>query len=69
MSDLFNKTNCDRCGESLQGKSRTMSMYNTQCICMNCMDKESKREDYSYAKYMVHREVVKGNYNFEGVGL
>ncbi len=49
MNDkFFNKRVCDRCGKDLSG-GRIMSMYNEDCICMECKDKETKRLDYKEA--------------------
>lgn len=46
MNDkFFMKKICDRCGKDLSG-GRIMSMYNEDCICMECKDKEMKRPDY-----------------------
>lgn len=46
MNDkFFEKKFCDRCGKDLSG-GRIMSMYNEDCICMECKDKETKRPDY-----------------------
>lgn len=44
-----------------------MSMYNTDCICMVCKEKESKRPDYSEAVKADHEEMKKGNYNYKGI--
>lgn len=66
--EFFTKTNCDRCGESLAG-GRTMSMYNTDCICMKCKDTETKRSDYKKAVEADRAEIAKGNYNFKGIGF
>ena len=66
---FFSQTTCDRCGCSLINKGRTMSMYNTDCICMDCKDKERKRSDYSKAVEADNAEIRKGNYNFEGIGF
>lgn len=68
MDDFFKKTKCDRCHKDLNG-CRTMSMFNTQVICMDCQDKEMKREDYRNAVKADHEEIRKGNYNFKGIGL
>jgi len=64
---FFEKTNCDRCGAPLT--VRIMSMYNDDCICMECKEKERKREDYREAVEADHAEIKKGNYNFKGIGL
>lgn len=67
MDKFFTQTNCDRCGGSLDG-GRIMSMFNTDCICMDCKEKEQQRADYRKAVEADHVEIRKGNYNFEGVG-
>jgi len=66
MDKFFTQTHCDRCGGSLKG-GRIMSMYNTDCICLSCKDKESKRADYGEAVEAEHKEIKKGNYNYKGI--
>jgi formylmethanofuran dehydrogenase subunit E len=44
MDTFFTQTNCDRCGKPLTG-GRTMSMFNTDTICLECADAERKRAD------------------------
>lgn len=68
MDTFFTQTTCDRCHGSLSS-GRTMSMYNTNCICMACKETETKRTDYSSAVTADHEAIKKGNYNFEGIGL
>jgi uncharacterized Zn finger protein (UPF0148 family) len=68
MDKFFTQKNCDRCGGSLSG-GRTLSMYNGECICMECKDKETKRADYKKAVEADHAEIRKGNYNFKGIGF
>lgn len=68
MKDFFTQKYCDRCYGSLE-KGRTMSMYNEDCICMDCEDKERKRDDYKLARDTEHEQVMSGNYNFKGIGL
>lgn len=69
MADrFFTQTTCDRCGGTLAG-GRTMSMFNTQCICMDCAGKERARADYAKARDAEAEAVRGGNLNFEGVGL
>lgn len=65
MDKFFSQTHCDHCGGSLKG-GRIMSMYNTDCICLSCKDKESKRADYGEAVEAEHKEIKKGNYNYKG---
>ena len=69
MADkFFTQTTCDRCGGSLD-KGRTMSVFNTDCICMQCKHAETQRPDYAAARDAEHAEVCKGNMNFAGVGM
>ena len=68
MDKFFSQTHCDRCGGSLKG-GRIMSMYNTDCICLHCKDKESKRADYGGAVKADHEEIKKGNYNYKGLNV
>ncbi|MBR5355639.1 MAG: gamma-glutamylcyclotransferase [Lachnospiraceae bacterium] len=68
MDKFFYQEHCDRCGGSLE-KGRTMSMFNTDCICMNCKRKERERPDYAKAVEADIAEVRRGNYNFAGIGF
>ena len=68
MDKFFTQKHCDRCGGSLEA-GRTMSMYNEDCICMNCKAKEEGRTDYDEAVRADHAEIKKGNYNFKGIGF
>ena len=67
MDDFFTQKHCDRCGGSLN-EGRTMSMFNEECICMNCKNKETQRADYKKAVEADNAEIQKGNYNFSGIG-
>ena len=68
MRDMFfEKTCCDRCGGSLKG-GRIMSMYNDDCLCIECKSKECNRSDYKDAVEADHAEIRKGNYYFKGIG-
>lgn len=68
MDKFFTQKRCDRCGGSL-ADGRIMSMYNEQCICLKCKEKETKRPDYKEAQNAEIEQVKKGNYNFKGIGL
>lgn len=68
MDRFFTQTTCDRCGGNLD-KGRIMSMYNTDCICMECKRKERQRADYKDALDADHLQIVAGNYNFQGIGF
>lgn len=67
MDKFYTQETCDRCGGSLEN-GRTMSMYNTQCICMDCKRKEMQREDYKRAVKADHDHIKAGDYNFRGIG-
>lgn len=66
MDRFFTKKTCDRCGGNLEG-GRIMSMYNTDCICMSCKEKEMLRSDYREAADADHEEIKKGNYSYKGI--
>ena len=69
MADrFFTQQTCDRCGGSLSG-GRTMSMFNTDCICMKCAKEERSRDDYAKARDAEVDAVRSGNRNFQGIGL
>lgn len=67
MDKFFTQKNCDRCGKDLKG-GRIMSMFNEDCICMECKEKETKDKNYKLARNKELEEVRKGNYNFKGIG-
>ncbi len=66
MDDFFIKKYCDRCKNHLRN-GRTMSAFNTQCICMECKEKERFDPEYKKAVDAEHEEIKKGNYNFKGI--
>jgi hypothetical protein len=53
---------CQRCHKEIT--AWTMSYFNTQIICLDCMQKERKRPDYHLAIKTEQGHVKKGNYNF-----
>ncbi|WP_373898838.1 gamma-glutamylcyclotransferase [Haloimpatiens sp. FM7315] len=61
MDRFFTQETCDRCGGSLKS-GRIMSMYNEECICMVCKDKEREQSDYKEAVEAEHEQIKKGNY-------
>ena len=65
---FFAKKVCDRCGGSLAG-GRIMSMYNEDCLCMDCKTAEKNRPDYKAAVAADVAAIKVGNYNFPGIGL
>lgn len=67
MDDFFSKKFCDRCGKPLT--VRTMSMFNTDCICPECKEQERKNPRYKEAQEADLKAIKSGNYNFKGIGL
>lgn len=57
---------CDRCG--CETNTHTMSMFNTELICMKCKKIERQHSDYEKAVKADITEIRKGNYNFGGIG-
>ena len=66
MDKFFIQKTCDRCKNNL-ADGRTMSMFNTDCICMICCEKEKHHKDYDKALKADHEQIRKGNYNFKGI--
>jgi len=58
---------CQRCNN--KSSSHTMSMFNTDIICMECKQSEMKLPEYEAARQKETEECLKGNFNFEGIGL
>jgi len=56
---------CDRCLK--ETNVFTMSMLNTQEICMDCKDEEKRHPRYEEAREREHQEVLKGNLNYRGL--
>lgn len=44
-------------------------MFNTDQICMKCSKREKKHPRYEEARRLELQHVLKGDYNFGGVGL
>jgi len=68
MDKFFSQKYCDRCGGSLDG-GRTMSMFNEDCICMECSKKEREKPEFKEAVKADIEQIKQGNYNFEGIGF
>ena len=58
--EFFSKRVCDRCGKDLSG-GRIMSMYNEDCICMECKVKDTKPQDYNETAKRDMDEYLKKN--------
>ena len=67
MTDrFFRQALCDRCGGKL--KVRTMSRFNTDCICMKCAEEERNHPDYQKAVDAELAAVKRGDMIFPGIG-
>lgn len=58
---------CDRCGKVTNAS--TVSMFNTQEICMVCKEREVKHPRYAEAREREIEAVRGGDRNFPGIGL
>ena len=47
---------------------RTMSRFNTDCLCLACAEAEKYHPRYREAVEAELAEIRKGNYNFKGIG-
>jgi predicted sulfurtransferase len=65
---LISKDKCNRCGVSFANRAHTMSFFNTDMICMNCVQKERKNSRYKEAHDTECEAVRRGDYNFPGIG-
>ena len=68
MADqFFTQSTCDRCGGSLAA-GRTMSRFNTDCLCLKCAEAEKSHPDYRKAVETELDAIRNGNRNFKGIG-
>lgn len=58
---------CNRCTKP--AFSRTMSMFDTSMICIDCKAKEKQHPDYTKARDAELEAVRNGDLNFPGIGL
>ena len=58
---------CNRCGET--PNSLSMGMFNPQMICPECETIERAHPKFKEARDTELDELLKGNYNFPGIGL
>lgn len=62
---LFNGK-CDRCNSVTN--TLKMSFFNTDMCCISCIKKEQLHSKYDEAKRAERQQILKGNYNFAGIG-
>lgn len=58
---------CDRCNKKTN--TLTGSIFNTQMICKSCRLNEIDHPRYEEAVKREYEEVLKGNYNYEGLAV
>ena len=66
MDRFFAVKKCDRCGGELS--VRQMSRFNTDVLCMKCIEEERNHPDYEKAVAAELEAVRRGDYNFPGIG-
>ena len=67
MDSFFSKRQCDRCGASLSG-GFTMSRFNTDALCKQCLREERQHPDYQLAEDAELIAIRNGDWNFPGIG-
>lgn len=65
LNTFLSKENCERCGKELCAK--TMSLLNTDAICLECAEEEKGHPFYEQAKEKDFEEYQKGNYYYDGL--
>ena len=58
---------CQRCG--MKTSESTLSMFNTDELCVLCQRREEAHPDYQKACDAEYAACLGGNYNFPGIGL
>lgn len=65
--DVFGEVSlCDRC--ACETIVTTVSMFNTEIICLDCKKKEREHPLYEAAQLADDEQIRQGNYNFQGIG-
>ena len=57
---------CERCGQ--ETISQSMSFFNTDMCCSDCLEKEKKHPKYQEARDAEEAAVRRGETNFPGIG-
>ena len=57
---------CARCGKD--AGAYTMSRFNTEMCCFDCIDKEKRHLKYEEAEAAEQAAVDRGDFNFPGIG-
>ncbi len=67
MNQLPTDGKCQRCHKDTNCTS--MSRFNTQMCCSDCLDLEKKHPKYHVAETLELDAIKQGRYNFKGIGL
>ena len=57
---------CERCYKP--ARMHSVSYFNTEDCCMDCLQKEKQHPDYARARKFEEDAVRAGNFNFPGIG-
>ena len=63
---MLDLSTCARCGA--KNGPTTMSRFNTDILCMDCLSKEKAHPKYPEAAKAELEAVQRGDYNFPGIG-
>ena len=63
---MIRMVTCERCLKD--AAATTMSMFNTETICLDCKEKERVHPDYARASEAELEAVRRGDRNFPGIG-
>ncbi len=59
-------TRCDRCHR--ETAATIMSMFNTDILCLDCQEAEQHDPRYETARRAESAAVLRGDFNFPGIG-
>jgi len=63
---MLDLSTCARCGA--KNGPTTMSRFNTDILCMDCLSKEKAHPKYPEAAKAELEAVKRGDYNYPGIG-
>lgn len=66
VRDFLKKTLCDRCHAPL-GKTKIMSIFNTDRLCKTCWEKEKRHPEYEKAVAAERAAIENGDWGFRGI--
>lgn len=57
---------CARC--KVETAVYAVSFFNTDSLCLDCLDEERRHPDYALAVKTESAQVLAGNFNYAGIG-